>query len=98
LQRLYELGVRRLFLVGAAPIGCLPAMRELSLLTKECHAGADGMAARYNAAAASLLRRMSERHPDFRHAFFDARAALMRYIDEPQVNGMCAAARPINTN
>ncbi|PUZ38137.1 hypothetical protein GQ55_9G173000 [Panicum hallii var. hallii] len=87
LQRLYELGMRRLFLVGPAPIGCLPVMRELNLLTKECHAGANDMAARYNAAAASLLRRMSERHPDFRYAFFDVRAALMRYIDEPQANG-----------
>ncbi|OEL20785.1 GDSL esterase/lipase [Dichanthelium oligosanthes] len=86
LQRLYELGMRRLFFVGAAPIGCVPLMRELNLLTKECHPGANDMSIQYNAAVASLLRSMSERHPDFRYSF-DTHTALMQYIDKPEANG-----------
>ncbi|TKV92737.1 hypothetical protein SEVIR_9G179800v4 [Setaria viridis] len=87
LQRLYELGMRRLFFVGAAPIGCLPLMRELNLLTQECHPGANDLSVRYNAEVASLLRSMSARHQDFRYSFFDGYTALMQYIDEPQANG-----------
>ncbi|CAN6287631.1 unnamed protein product [Urochloa humidicola] len=87
LQRLYELGMRRLFFVGAAPIGCVPLMRELNLLTKECHPAAYDMSVQYNAAVASILHNMSTMHPDFRYSFFDTRAALMQYINEPQANG-----------
>ncbi|KAF8722013.1 hypothetical protein HU200_022637 [Digitaria exilis] len=87
LQRLYELGMRRLFLVGAAPIGCLPVMREVNLLTKECHAVANDMSVRYNTAVASLLAGMSSRHGDFRYSFFDSYTALMQLIDDPRPNG-----------
>lgn len=80
--------MRRLFLVGAAPIGCLPLMREVNLLTKECHAVANDMAVQYNTAVASLLRGMSARHGDFRYSFFDASTALMQFIDEPRPNGI----------
>ncbi|CAL4926032.1 unnamed protein product [Urochloa decumbens] len=87
LQRLYELGMRRLFFVGAAPIGCVPLMRELNLLTNECHPGANDMSVQYNAAVASILHDMGTRHQDFRYSFFDTYAALMQYINEPQSNG-----------
>ncbi|CAN6298682.1 unnamed protein product [Urochloa humidicola] len=87
LQRLYELGMRRLFFVGAAPIGCVPLMREVNLLTKECHPGANDMSAHYNAAVASILHNLSTRRPDFRYSFFDTHTALMQFINEPQANG-----------
>lgn len=97
-QRLYELGMRRLFFVGAAPIGCLPLMRELNLLTQECHPGANDLSVRYNAEVASLLRSMSARHPDFRYSFFDGYTALMQYIDKPQANGTHAGQPMIDAN
>ncbi|KAF8681981.1 hypothetical protein HU200_045437 [Digitaria exilis] len=87
LQRLYELGMRRLFLVGAGPIGCLPVMREVNLLTKECHAAANDMSVQYNTAVASLLAGMSSRHGNFRYSFFDSYTALMQLIDDPRPNG-----------
>lgn len=81
--------MRRLF-VGAAPIGCVPLMRELSLsrlTTGECHQGANDMSGQYNAAVASLLADMRTQHQDLHCAFFDTYTALMRYIDEPEANG-----------
>ncbi|KAJ1294707.1 hypothetical protein BS78_01G166200 [Paspalum vaginatum] len=91
LQRLYYLGMRRLFFVGAAPIGCVPLMRERSRLavtaTGGCHQGANDMSVQYNTAVASLLRDISIQHKDFQYSFFDTYTALMEYINEPEANG-----------
>jgi len=85
--------MRRLFFVGAAPIGCVPLMRELSRLTTgNCHDGANDMSVRYNAAVRSLLADMSTQHQDFHYAFFDSYTALLRYIEEPEANGMVQSA------
>ncbi|KAL6599555.1 hypothetical protein ACP70R_045692 [Stipagrostis hirtigluma subsp. patula] len=86
LQRLYNLGARKLLLLGTGPVGCCPSLRELSS-DKGCSAVANGLSARYNAAAAALLRGMSARHPDLHYALFDASAALLRYIDRPAAYG-----------
>ena len=73
-QRMYELGVRRLFFVGAGPLGCYPLLRQRSL-AMECDAEASSLSARYSAAAAAVLRDMSStrRRPGFRYSFFDLR-------------------------
>uniref|UniRef100_A0ACD5TIF2 Uncharacterized protein n=1 Tax=Avena sativa TaxID=4498 RepID=A0ACD5TIF2_AVESA len=86
LQRMYELGMRKLFVVGAAPIGCCPVLRERAP-GNECDAEANDLSARYNVVVASLLRQMSGRHPDFRYSLFDAAGALLQYIQRPQENG-----------
>lgn len=90
LQRLYDLGARRLLFLGTGPLGCTPSLRELSA-AKDCSAVANDASARYNAAAAALLRDMAARHRDMRYAFFDASAALLRYIDRPAAYGFAEA-------
>uniref|UniRef100_A0A0E0KFT7 Uncharacterized protein n=1 Tax=Oryza punctata TaxID=4537 RepID=A0A0E0KFT7_ORYPU len=86
LQTLYDRGMRRLFFVGAAPLGCCPLIRQLSP-TKECDAQANYMSTRYNDAAIVLLRDMSETHPDFTYSFFDTFTALLQSIRDPEAHG-----------
>ncbi|KAL6854267.1 hypothetical protein ACP4OV_019170 [Aristida adscensionis] len=86
LQRLYDLGARKLLFLGAGPVGCCPSLRELSA-AGDCSAVANEVAVRYNAAAAALLKGMAARRPDLRYALFDASAALLRYIDRPAAYG-----------
>uniref|UniRef100_J3LQG7 GDSL esterase/lipase n=2 Tax=Oryza brachyantha TaxID=4533 RepID=J3LQG7_ORYBR len=86
LQSLYDLGMRRLFIVGAAPLGCCPLLREQSP-TKACQAEANSMAATYNDAAAELLRGMAKRHRDMSYAFFDTSTALLQAIHDPKARG-----------
>ncbi|KAF0921677.1 hypothetical protein E2562_013414 [Oryza meyeriana var. granulata] len=90
LQKLYDLGARKLLFLGTGPVGCCPSLRELSA-TKDCSAEANDVSARYNAAAASLLRGMSERHADLHYAVFDSSAALLRYIQQPAAYGFTEA-------
>uniref|UniRef100_A0A0D9VVW3 GDSL esterase/lipase n=1 Tax=Leersia perrieri TaxID=77586 RepID=A0A0D9VVW3_9ORYZ len=90
LQKLYNLGARKILFLGTGPVGCCPSLRELSK-TKDCSAEANGASARYNEAAASLLRGMGERHADLRYAVFDSGAALLRYIDRPAAYGFTEA-------
>ncbi|KAK3146822.1 hypothetical protein QOZ80_3BG0272720 [Eleusine coracana subsp. coracana] len=86
LQRLYNLGARKLFFLGTGPVGCCPSLRELSS-TRDCSAVANNVSVRYNAAAASLLKDMAVRHSDLHYALFDASAALLRYINQPEAYG-----------
>ncbi|KAM0917003.1 hypothetical protein ACQ4PT_009832 [Festuca glaucescens] len=83
---MYDLGMRKLFVVGAAQLGGCPGLR-VRAPAKECDARANDLAARYNVAVASILDDMSARHPDFRYSLFDAATALLQYIRKPQTNG-----------
>jgi hypothetical protein len=91
-ERMYDLGMRKLFVVGAAPLGCCPGLR-VRAPAKECDARANDLAARYNVAVASILDGMSARHPDFPYSMFDAATALLRYIRQPQTNGTHRSAK-----
>jgi len=86
LQRMYALAMRKLFVVGAAPIGCCPVLREHAP-GNECDAEANDLSDRYNVVVASILREMSARHPDFRYSLFSAATAVLQYIKRPQENG-----------
>ncbi|KAF8722012.1 hypothetical protein HU200_022636 [Digitaria exilis] len=90
LQRLYDMGARKLVFLGVGPVGCCPSLRELSS-TKDCSAVANDAAVRYNAAAASLLGAMAAKHADMSYALFDSSAALLRFIDSPAANGFAEA-------
>jgi hypothetical protein len=84
---MYELGVRKMLFVGAAPLGCCPILRQRSFDSSECHAEANSLSVKYNVAVDTLLRDMSARLPDFRYSFFNTSTALLRYIQEPEANG-----------
>ncbi|CAL4917714.1 unnamed protein product [Urochloa decumbens] len=90
LQRLYDLGARKLVFLGTGPVGCCPSLRELSA-TKNCSTVANDASVRYNAAAASLLAGMAARHPDMRYALFDSSAALLQFINQPAKYGFAEA-------
>ncbi|CAL5005048.1 unnamed protein product [Urochloa decumbens] len=90
LQRLYDLGARKLVFLGTGPVGCCPSLRELSA-TKNCSAVANDASVRYNAAAASLLSGMAARHPDMSYALFDSSAALLQLINQPAKYGFAEA-------
>lgn len=90
LQRLYDLGARRVLFLGTGPVGCCPSLRELSA-DRGCSGEANDASARYNAAAASLLRGMAERRAGLRYAVFDSSAALLRYIERPAEYGFAEA-------
>lgn len=78
--------MRRLFFVGTGPLGCYPLLRQRSL-AMECDAEVSSLSMQYSAAAATILRDMSTRRPDFEYSFFDQYTALLGYIQEPEANG-----------
>ncbi|XP_072146517.1 GDSL esterase/lipase At5g55050 [Setaria viridis] len=90
LQRLYDLGARKLVFLGTAPVGCCPRLRKLSA-ARDCSAVANDASVRYNAAAASLLGGMAARHPDMHYALFDSSAALLPFINTPTAYGFAEA-------
>ncbi|KQK14339.1 GDSL esterase/lipase At5g55050 [Brachypodium distachyon] len=92
LERMYALGMRKLFVVGAAPLGCCPVLRK-GTPRKECHAEANELSAQYNVEVAARLRDMRARHPDMRYSFFDGSTALLDYIKEPKANGYAVVDR-----
>ncbi|KAF7071096.1 hypothetical protein CFC21_076504 [Triticum aestivum] len=83
LQRLYKLGMRRMFIIGAAPLGCCPVLRG----KEECDALANYMSSQYNIKVASLLRDMSDKYPDMLYSLFDPSIAMLDYFQRPEANG-----------
>ncbi|KAM3255014.1 hypothetical protein ACQJBY_048431 [Aegilops geniculata] len=83
LQRLYKLGMRRMFIIGAAPLGCCPVLRG----KEECDALANYMSSQYNIKVASLLRDMSDKYPDMLYSLFDPSIVLLDYFQRPEANG-----------
>ena len=87
---MYALGMRRLFFVGAAPLGCIPLLRERERSldnSQGCYAEANSLSVEYNTAVASLLRGLSARQSDFQYSFFNTSTALLLYIQELEANG-----------
>jgi hypothetical protein len=74
--------MRRLFFVGAAPLGCIPLMREQRSLgvdnSQGCNAEASSLSVEYNTAVASLLRDLSAQHSDFQYSFFNTGSAEVK--------------------
>lgn len=97
---MYGLGMRRLFFVGAAPLGCIPLMREQRSLgvdnSQGCNAEASSLSVEYNTAVASLLRDLSAQHSDFQYSFFNTSTALLLYIQELEANGTDDRSRLMN--
>ncbi|KAG0548723.1 hypothetical protein BDA96_01G191500 [Sorghum bicolor] len=85
---LYQMGMRKVFVVGTGPLGCYPAVRlPQSSDTTPCRDEVNSLSAQYNAAVVDRLRRAAAGSSELRYSFFDQYAVLQRYLQEPEANG-----------
>lgn len=88
MQRLYELGARRVLVTGTGPLGCVPAELAQRSRNGECSAELQRAAALFNPQLVQMLNQLnSELGSD---VFVSANAFDMKmdFINDPQAYGM----------
>nr|DAD23395.1 TPA_asm: hypothetical protein HUJ06_024858 [Nelumbo nucifera] len=86
LKRIYNLGARKLVMVGAGAIGCCPSQRNQNK-TGECNQETNYWSLKYNEGVRSLLLELKSDLPDINYSFFDTYTVLLNFIQKPSVYG-----------
>ncbi|XP_065622107.1 GDSL esterase/lipase EXL3 [Quercus suber] len=88
LKELYSLGARRIGVLGAPPIGCVPSQRTVAGgLHRQCGEGHNQLAMLFNAKLTTLLDSLNKDMPDSRMVYLDIYNPLLDLIEYPEKNG-----------
>lgn len=96
MQRLYELGPRRVLVTGSGPLGCVPAELALHSRNGECAAELQKAAALFNP---QLVQMLDELNQEFgSNVFIGANTNQMHmdFISDPQQYGIFLEFFPSN--
>ncbi|KAF3788360.1 GDSL esterase/lipase [Nymphaea thermarum] len=86
LQRIYNLGARKIVSVGVGPIGCSPKIRARNE-TEGCDEETNDWCARYNEAVVRLLQNLKSELKDFNYSFFNTYLLVHDFIERPSSHG-----------
>ncbi|KAL8136449.1 hypothetical protein V2J09_002450 [Rumex salicifolius] len=75
LQRIYDIGGRKFFVIGVGAVGCCPSQRFKSN-TGECNTAANAMAYTYSQGLVLVLERLRSHLRGFRYTYFDTYTCL----------------------
>lgn len=87
MQKLHELGARKLVVVGIGPVGCTPAQRHESI-KEECSDEVNFWANKYNQQLTSMLQELQSQLNDINYSYFDTYATLTDLIQNPTTHGI----------
>lgn len=87
-QRVYELGPRRILVTGTGPLGCVPAELAQHSINGECAAALQQASALFNPQLVQLLNQLNSEIGD--NVFIAANSNEMNldFINNPQQYGM----------
>lgn len=89
MQRLYELGARRVLVTGTGPIGCVPAELALHSRNGECYAALQAASDMFNPQLVQLLSQLNAQIASPSPVFISANAFAMHmdFVTDPQAYG-----------
>ncbi|KAJ8772584.1 hypothetical protein K2173_027761 [Erythroxylum novogranatense] len=94
LQELYDMGARRMVVLSAPPIGCVPSQRTLSGgIARNCAEGHNQAAKLFNSKLNSRLQSLSSSLPDGRFVYVDVYNPLMDVLQNPNKYGFEVSLR-----
>ena len=87
-KEIYSLGARRIGVLGAPPIGCVPSQRTVAGgVRRQCGEGHNQLATLFNAKLTTLLDSLNKDMPDSRMVYLDIYNPLLDLIEHPEKNG-----------
>lgn len=100
LQQLYDLGCRKMMVVGLPPMGCLPIQITLKYpipINRKCveHLNADSQS--YNQKLVNLLSKLQAVLPGSKFAYADINQRVINMINNPQKYGKLIQPRTGNS-
>ncbi|GAV85326.1 Lipase_GDSL domain-containing protein [Cephalotus follicularis] len=88
IKELVKLGVRKIGVFSAPPIGCVPSQRTLGGgIDRECSQKANNLAKLFNSKLSSQIDGLSKEFPDSRIVYLDVYNPLLSLIKNPAKNG-----------
>lgn len=88
MQKLYDLGCRRMTVSGLLPLGCMPVVMTInSPLRRTCLEKVNSDAQIYNAKLVKLLSELQQKLPGSILAYGDSYTPLMELITNPEKHG-----------
>lgn len=88
MQRLYDLGARRVLVTGTGPIGCAPAELAQHSRNGECYAELQQAADLFNPQLVQMITQLNREIGSDIFIGANAFAMNMDYISDPQAYGM----------
>lgn len=86
MQRLYDIGARKLVVTGVGVIGCCPSQRKKST-TSECKEEVNYWSIKYNDGLKIFLQDLKLESSDINYSFFDTYGTMNGLIQDPQTYG-----------
>ncbi|KAK3224367.1 hypothetical protein Dsin_011392 [Dipteronia sinensis] len=94
LQELYGVGARRIAVMSAPPIGCVPSQRTISGgIFRDCSEPANHAARLFNCKLSSVIGSLSQKFPDSKIVFVDVYNPLLSLIQNPTKYGFEVATK-----
>ncbi|KAM4122363.1 hypothetical protein ACB094_01G078100 [Castanea mollissima] len=94
LKEIYSLGARRIGVLGAPPIGCVPSQRTIAGgLRRQCGEGQNQLAKLFNAKLTTLLDSLNRDMPNSKMFYLDIYNPLLDLIEHPEENGFKIAEK-----
>ncbi|KAK2656950.1 hypothetical protein Ddye_010002 [Dipteronia dyeriana] len=94
LQELYGVGARRIAVLSAPPIGCVPSQRTISGgILRDCSEPANQAAQLFNYKFSSVIGSLSQKFPDSKIVFVDVYTPLLSLIQNPTEYGFEVATK-----
>jgi len=96
MQRLYDLGTRRVLVTGTGPMGCVPAELAMRSRTGACDVELQRAAALFNPQLVQMLNGLNEEVGS--HVFIAANAYRMHmdFVSNPRAYGKCTLMQHLN--
>lgn len=91
MQRLYELGARRVLVTGTGPLGCVPAELAMHGRNGECAAELQQAAGLFNPQLVQLLNELNSEIGSDVFVTANAFEMHMDFVSDPQAYGMSAS-------
>lgn len=88
MQRLYELGARRVLVTGTGPLGCVPAELAMRSRNGECSAELQSAAALFNPQLVQILNQLNSEIGSDVFVSANAFDMHMDFVSDPQAYGM----------
>jgi hypothetical protein len=89
MQRLYDLGARRVLVTGTGPMGCAPAELALKSRNGDCDAELMRAASLYNPQLVQMVTQLNREIGADVFIAVNAHQMHMDFITNPQAFGMC---------
>ena len=88
MQALHDMGLRKFFITGLAPLGCIPSQRTMNLTPSgKCADAVNNIVGYFNGGLRELVEKLNGDLPDAVFVYANTDGAVKEILDKPSSYG-----------